>query len=82
MGLEYLFLAQVLSLLILHFYLNTARPLQHKISLKMIGSFRLLRFTVLILLKGPLDKKNYNELAPGVSLLKLLHFEVYFNKEV
>ena len=34
-----------------------------------------------ILLKQPLDKKNYNGLLPGVCLLKWLHFEAYFNKK-
>ena len=45
--------------------------LQLKILLKMFDFSRLSGFTVLIRLKRPLDKKNYNEPAPSVFLLNL-----------
>ena len=48
----------------------------------MFGSYCVKRFIVHILLERPLHKNIYNELAPSVFLLKLLHFEAYFNKEV
>ena len=72
-----------MSLLVFRFYLNPYNSsLTTQNFIENFWLFLCVEIYHIILLKQPLDKKNYSELAPSMCLLELLHFEAYFNKEV
>ena len=78
-----LFLVQVLPLLVLHFYLNTYdSSLTTQNFIGNVSLFPCVEIYCTHFSETTFRYKNYNELAPSVLLLKLLHFEAYVNSEV